>query len=94
MLVVDATLGDGRRRDVRVTDDRVAAVAADLSPGDGERVVDADGRHLLPGAVDAHVHFREPGHAHKETWGTGSRSAAAGGVTTAVDQPNTAPPTT
>ncbi len=94
MLVVDATLGDGRRRDVRITDDRVAAVEVALSPGDGERVVDADGRLLLPGAVDAHVHFREPGFARKETWGTGSRSAAAGGVTTAVDQPNTAPPTT
>ena len=94
MLVADATLGDGRRRDVRVTDGRVAAVATDLSPGDGERVVDADGSLLLPGAVDAHVHFREPGFSHKETWGTGSRSAAAGGVTTVVDQPNTDPATT
>jgi len=94
MLVVDATLADGGRRDVRATADRVAAVATDLSPREGERVVDADGRLLLPGAVDAHVHFREPGFSHKETWGTGSRSAAAGGVTTVVDQPNTEPATT
>jgi dihydroorotase len=57
-------------------------------------MVDADGRLLLPGAVDVHVHFRQPGHGHKETWATGSRSAAAGGVTTVVDQPNTTPPTT
>ncbi len=94
MLVVDAALADGSRLDVRVSGDRVAAVASDLSPREGERVVDADSRLLLPGAVDAHVHLREPGFSHKETWGTGSRSAAAGGVTTVVDQPNTDPATT
>jgi dihydroorotase len=93
MLVRDAALADGRRRDVRVAGERIEAVG-DLAPRDGERVVVADGALLLPGAVDAHVHFREPGFAHKETWGTGSRAAAAGGVTTVVDQPNTDPPTT
>ncbi|MFP4632968.1 MAG: dihydroorotase [Halobacteriales archaeon] len=60
---------------------------------DADDVVDADGCVVLPGCVDVHVHFREPGHPHKETWATGSRSAAAGGVTTVVDQPNTDPPT-
>ncbi|MFB6301900.1 MAG: dihydroorotase [Haloferacaceae archaeon] len=94
MLVRDARLADGARRDVRVEEDRVAAVESDLAPAEGERVVDADGALLLPGAVDVHVHFREPGDPHKETWTTGSRSAAAGGVTTVVDQPNTDPPTT
>jgi dihydroorotase len=44
--------------------------------------------------IDAHVHFRQPGFSHKETWETGSQAAAAGGVTTVVDQPNTDPPTT
>ena len=92
MLVRNATLPDGRVRDVRIEGDRIAAVGTDLE-GDGE-VVDAADRLLLPGAVDAHVHFREPGAPHKETWRTGSRSAAAGGVTTVVDQPNTDPPTT
>jgi len=43
--------------------------------------------------IDVHVHFRQPGYSHKETWASGSRSAAAGGVTTVVDQPNTDPPT-
>jgi dihydroorotase len=43
--------------------------------------------------VDVHVHFREPGYPEKETWSSGSQSAAAGGVTTVVDQPNTDPPT-
>jgi len=93
MLFVDAELADGRVRDVRVRDGTIAAVEADLSAGNDERAIDAAGKRLLPGAVDAHVHFREPGATHRETWATGSRAAAAGGVTTAVDQPNTDPPT-
>ncbi|PSP83961.1 dihydroorotase [Halobacteriales archaeon QH_8_68_33] len=93
MLVRNATLADGRRRDVRVEGERIAAVEDGLEPFEGEQVVDASGKRLLPGMVDAHVHFREPGDSHKETWTTGSKSAAAGGVTTVVDQPNTSPPT-
>jgi dihydroorotase len=92
MLVRNARLADGRVRDVRVGGERITAVGSDLD-ATGE-VVDARGRLLLPGAVDAHVHFREPGAPHKETWRTGSRSAVAGGVTTVIDQPNTDPPTT
>jgi dihydroorotase len=49
--------------------------------------------HVLPGAIDAHVHFREPGYTHKETWKTGTASAAMGGVTTVFEMPNTKPPT-
>jgi dihydroorotase len=94
MLIRDARLADGRRRDVRIEGERIADVAAAGSlDEDGDDVVDADGRLLLPGAIDVHVHFRQPGYPHKETWATGSRSAVAGGVTTVVDQPNTDPPT-
>ena len=93
MLITGAELADGRVRDVRVTDGRIAAVGNGFDANAGERVIDARGRHLLPGAVDVHVHFREPGASHKETWTSGSRGAAAGGVTTVVDQPNTSPPT-
>jgi len=92
MLFRNATLADGRRRDVRVCGERIDAVDEGLD-ADGGRVIDASGKRLLPGMIDVHVHFREPGFPHKETWATGSRSAAAGGVTTVVDQPNTDPPT-
>ncbi|MFC6786646.1 dihydroorotase [Halobaculum halobium] len=94
-LFTNATLADDRVCDVLVAGETIAEVAAagTLAPADADEVVDCDGKHLLPGAVDAHVHFREPGFAHKEDWHTGSRSAAAGGVTTVVDQPNTEPPT-
>ncbi|MES3160058.1 MAG: dihydroorotase [Halorubrum sp.] len=93
MLITGAELADGRVRDVRIREGRIEAVGQGFDPVAGERAVDARGRHLLPGAIDIHVHFREPGGTHKETWETGSKSAAAGGVTTVVDQPNTSPPT-
>jgi allantoinase len=55
--------------------------------------IDATGLHVLPGAIDVHVHFREPGLSHKETWTTATQAAAVGGVTTVFDMPNTNPPT-
>ena len=48
---------------------------------------------VLPGAIDVHVHFRDPGPNYKEDWASGSASAAAGGVTAVIDQPNTVPRT-
>ncbi|HUP82937.1 MAG TPA: dihydroorotase family protein [Candidatus Limnocylindria bacterium] len=55
--------------------------------------IDATGLVALPGLIDGHVHFREPGLTHEETWLTGTRSAVFGGVTTVLDMPNTVPPT-
>lgn len=49
---------------------------------------------ILPGAIDPHVHFRDPGHPEKEDFGSGTRAAALGGVTTVLDMPNTVPPVT
>jgi dihydroorotase len=92
MLIRNATLPDGHQRDVRVRGASIAEVGRDLDATD-QHVIEATGKRLFPGMIDAHVHFRQPGYPHKETWETGSRSAAAGGVTTVVDQPNTDPPT-
>lgn len=55
-------------------------------------IIDADGKVLVPGLVDIHVHFREPGQEHKEDLRTGSLAAAAGGFTTVIAEPNTTPP--
>ncbi len=93
MLITNAKLVDGRTVDVRISGEQIEAVESDLDAHD-DRMIDADGKLLLPGAIDAHVHFREPGYSHKETWKTATKSAAAGGVTTVVDMPNTDPPTT
>lgn len=76
-----------------IRDGRIAAIGeADLMPSSRE-TIDATGRHLLPGVIDPHVHFRDPGLEYKEDWGTGTAAAACGGVTTAFDMPNTEPPT-
>ena len=61
---------------------------------EADEVIDATGLLLMPGLVDAHVHFSEPGRGHWEGFETGSRAAAAGGVTTFVEMPlNASPPT-
>lgn len=59
-----------------------------------DEVIDATGCYLLPGAIDEHVHFRDPGLTHKADITTESRAAAAGGVTSIMDMPNTNPQTT
>jgi allantoinase len=78
--------------DVAVTDGLIEAIGPEL-PGAAEEI-DARGLHLLPGAIDAHVHFNEPGRTEWEGWATGSRALAAGGGTTCVEMPlNAHPPT-
>lgn len=95
MLIQNVTLADDSRSDVRIDGERIAAVerAGELEAEAEETVIGGSGDRLLPGMIDVHVHFRQPGYGHKETWATGTKSAAAGGVTTAVDQPNTDPAT-
>jgi dihydroorotase len=76
--------------DVLVRDGVVAEVAGGASAPDAE-VVDATGLWVLPGAIDAHVHSRDPGFPEKEDFGSLTAAAAAGGVTTVLDMPNTLP---
>jgi allantoinase len=61
------------------------------APFAAPRVVDARGMYVLPGAIDVHVHSRDPGFPEKEDFGTLTAAAAAGGVTTVIDMPNTVP---
>ena len=80
---------------VVVADGRIAAVVTDAdAPADAANHVDATDLVVLPGLIDTHAHFRDPGFTDKEDWTSGSMAAAAGGVTTAVDMPNVDPPTT
>ena len=76
---------------VAIKDGAILAVgAADAMPRARE-ILDATGLHLLPGAIDDHVHFRDPGYPHKEDFASGTIAAAFGGVTTVFDMPNTLP---
>lgn len=78
---------------VAIRDGLILAVGAVDAMPDADEVLDASGLHVLPGAIDVHVHFRDPGYPHKEDWASGTASAAFGGVTTVFDMPNTVPPT-
>jgi allantoinase len=78
---------------VAIAGEQIVAVGHDDLMPPAREEMRADGLFLLPGAIDSHVHFRDPGYPHKETWKTGSAAAACGGVTTVFEMPNTNPPT-
>jgi len=77
--------------DIAVKDGIIAAIDRQGSFPDAKETIDAAGKYVLPGVIDAHVHFREPGYEYKEDFGTGSTAAACGGVTTVLDMPNNLP---
>ncbi|MEZ8221673.1 dihydroorotase [Candidatus Fervidibacteria bacterium JGI MDM2 JNZ-1-D12] len=72
-------------------DGRILTVAENII-AEGAEVIDCAGKFVVPGLVDMHVHFREPGEEHKETIATGSAAAVTGGFTTVCCMPNTKPP--
>jgi len=82
-----------RPADIAVTNGTISAIGSEVR--DGGETIEARGLVVLPGVVDAHVHFNEPGRAEWEGWEAGTRGAAAGGVTTVLEMPlNAHPPTT
>jgi dihydroorotase len=81
--------------DVLIEGEYIKQVAKSISPKSADvNVFDAEGKYLLPGAIDDQVHFREPGLTHKANIETESRAAIAGGITSFIEMPNTNPQTT
>src|SRR5258705_9146749 len=88
-----AVLPDGlKRADISVDDGRISAVGADA--GAAREEIDASGLFVLPGLIDVHVHFNEPGRTEWEGGATGSRALAAGGGTLFFDMPLNSTPCT
>ena len=86
------TAGGRVEADLGIDDGRISAILAPGSPVEADRIVDATGRHVLPGAIDVHSHHREPGFMHKEDIVSATSACAAGGVTTSFAMPNVDPP--
>ena len=83
----------GDERDIAVEDGLIAGIAPEIDEPAREEI-DARGLHVLPGALDAHVHFNDPGRADWEGWASGTAALAAGGMTACIEMPlNAHPPT-
>ena len=90
--VIDAAAGTDQIQDLYLEGKKICKIGENLQPvSESDRVIDANGRMVMPGIVDLHVHFRDPGLEYKEDIETGAKAAAHGGVTTVVAMPNTAP---
>ena len=77
--------------DVRIEEDEIAAIGKNLKAKKTDRTIDAKGCYVMPGFIDMHVHFRDPGFEQKEDIFTGMAAAAHGGYTTVLTMPNTKP---
>lgn len=78
--------------DIAIQDGKIAYVGGNPG-GPGKEEISAIGRFVMPGVIDSHVHFRDPGSPGKESWATGSLEALRGGTTTVLDMPTSEPPT-
>src|SRR4249920_2436991 len=95
ILIVNANIvNEGKvfEGDVLIKDQYIERIGKDLASQRADLVIDAKGKHLLPGVIDDQVHFREPGLTHKATIYSESRADVAGGVTSFMEMPNTVPP--
>lgn len=80
--------------DVLIENEKIKEVSKNISSDEKTIVINATGKYLLPGLIDDQVHFREPGLTHKANIESESRAAAAGGITSFIEQPNTIPQAT
>jgi dihydroorotase len=80
------------KKNIFIKNNKIAKITSQELKAD--EIIDAKDKIIIPGLIDSHVHFREPGQTHKEDFLTGSMAAAAGGITTFLDMPNTKPATT
>ena len=84
-----------KRAEMLIDGPYIAKIDTNVSTSSAEALeINCHGMLVLPGLIDAHVHFRQPGMEHKATIASESRAAALGGVTSFMDMPNTSPSTT
>lgn len=99
MTVVDLLIKNGKvytesgfqDLDIGIVGEKIAFLSKPGAIPEGVKIIDAKGQHVLPGMIDWHAHLREPGYTHKEDFETGTKAAAASGITMIFPQPNTDP---
>lgn len=84
--------GSFKETAVGVKDGKIVVISDEAYMPESEKVIDIKGQYVIPGTIDTHVHFRDPGRSERETFYTGSLAAAAGGVTTVMEHPISMPP--
>ena len=90
--IIDPSQGIDKVADLLIENGRIAQIG-DIDPKSVDKVEDVSGKMVVPGLIDMHVHFREPGFEHKEDIASGVRAAVAGGFTAVATMPNTDPVT-
>lgn len=91
ILFKNATLSNNQQATILVDKGKIVAINPDIDECTTGTVVDCEGRLLLSGMIDVHVHFRDPGFPQKEDSSSGTKAALRGGVTSIIDMPNTSP---
>ena len=79
-----------RESDIAIKDSRIELIANSIN-SEAKKIIDVNGRYVIPGLIDDQVHFREPGLTHKANISNESRAAIAGGITSFIEMPNTIP---
>ncbi|MCK6256534.1 dihydroorotase [Fictibacillus sp. KIGAM418] len=90
LILKNAMIPQGDRTvitNILVHEGKITGFCSDIHFLNADKVIDMEGRLVVPGCIDPHTHFMDPGFTHRETFATGSRSAAAGGLTTIIDMP-------
>lgn len=95
MLLKNCKFTDNKIKNIIIEDGKIKKISSVIkeSEKNTDEIIDLKGKIVIPGLIDPHVHFRDPGLTKKETWETGSMAGAHGGYTTVIDMPNTNPPT-
>lgn len=95
LILKNCKFSDNQIKNIIIEDGKIVKITKALSKSDmtSDKVMDLNKKFVIPGLIDPHVHFRDPGLTYKEDWKTGSMAAAHGGYTTVIDMPNTNPQT-
>src|SRR6185295_10778019 len=88
--IVNADKIESSAKDILLDKGKIVKIAASINE-EAKVKIDAKGKYVVPGLIDIHVHFRQPGREDKENIETGSRAAVKGGFTTVMCMPNTSP---